>query len=100
VMGIIEDILKDVGPLLEANIKVQMYIASKIDDGIKANGWTIDEFHRKCNALIPKDESNYGPRRIRHWLGGAHDFKASELIIIGKVLGEDFFKYASEMTKI
>lgn len=99
-MGIIEDILKDTGPLLEANIKVQMYLAAKIDDGIKANGWTVDEFHRQCNKQFSKGESNYGPRRIRRWLGGAHDFKASELIIIGKVFGEDFFKYASEITKI
>lgn len=96
-MSLIEDILKDIDPLLEKNIKVQMYIAAKIDDGIKANGWTIDEFHRKCNQQIPKGESNYGPRRIRKWLGGAHDFKASELIIIGKVFGENFFIYASQM---
>lgn len=98
-MSFFEDLMKDVSPLLEANVKVQMYIAAKIDDGIKANGWSVDEFHRKCNEQFRKDESNYGPKRIRKWLGGAHDFKASELIIIGKVLGEDFFKYASEMTK-
>jgi len=44
-MSFFEDLMKDVSPLLEANVKVQMYIAAKIDDGIKANGWSVDEFH-------------------------------------------------------
>lgn len=74
-------------------VKASMIIAARIDDHLKAKGWILDDFHRECNSLIPEGESNYGPRRIRSWVSGTHDFKVSELLIIENILNEKFIKY-------
>lgn len=78
----------DTDPILEENVRARMIIAAEIDDEIKARGWSIQELHKACNAVIPSDESNYGPGRIENWLSGTHDFKISEIIILRKVLGK------------
>ena len=67
--------------------------AARIDDHLKAKRLTLGDFHRQCNALIPEGESNYGPRRIRNWVSGTHDFKVSELLIIENILNEKFVNY-------
>jgi hypothetical protein len=88
-----EYLFADLDPILEERVRASMIIAARIDDYLKAKKLSLDDFHRQCNALIPKGESNYGPRRIRNWVSGTHDFKVSELIVIEKVLNEKFIKY-------
>jgi hypothetical protein len=86
----LDNLLKNMDPILEENVKASMIIAAEIDNEMKARGWDLDEFHRQCNAVIPNAKSNYGLKKIENWLKGTHDFKISELIIIRKVLGEDW----------
>jgi hypothetical protein len=90
-MNLIKKLLEDIDPVVEARIVTSMRIAAKIDDEIKAKGWSTIDFHRACNNSIPKGESNYGPRRIERWLSGTHDFKMSELLVIEKALSTDLF---------
>ena len=94
-MKTLDDIIKEIDPLQENNVKIRMHISTQIVDEIKSKGWDVDRFHRECNALIHKGESNYGPKRITNWISGTYDFKVSELILIGEVLDYNFFRYIS-----
>lgn len=89
----LDDLFKNMDPILEERVRASMIIAARIDDYLKSKKCTLDDFHRQCNALIPEGESNYGPRRIRSWVSGTHDFKVSELLIIEILLNEKFVKY-------
>lgn len=91
-MGIIGDLIKDTDPLMKENVRARMIISAEIDDEIKKQGWDPKNFHQKCNAIIPKDESNISPMKVEKWLSGTHDFKISELIILRKVLGINWLK--------
>jgi len=91
-MGIIDDIVKNTDPLVKENIRAKMVISAEIDDEIKAHGWEVKEFHKKCNAVIPSGESNISPMKVEKWLSGIHDFKVSELILLKKVLGNGWIK--------
>jgi len=89
-MSIIEDLLKDIDPIMEENVRARMIISAEIADEIKSHGWEIKEFHKKCNAIIPAGESNISPMKVEKWLSGTHDFKISELILLKIVLGKNW----------
>jgi len=86
----LDDLFKNLNPILEEQVRARMIIAAEIDDEIKKQGWNPKEFHKKCNAIIPAGESNISPMKVEKWLSGTHDFKTSELILLKIVLGKNW----------
>lgn len=92
----LDDLFKNMDPILEERVRASMIIAAEIDDEIKNQGWDPKKFHQRCNAIIPAGESNISPMKVEKWLSGTHDFKTSELILLKIVFGKKWLNRVSK----
>lgn len=70
--------IENIDPIDQAIVNTQMVIAAKIDDGIKAKGWTYKEFGKRIERP---------PQVIEKWLSGTNNFTLFTLIRIEQLLG-------------
>lgn len=75
---VLVDLLKEITPQEQARIDKRMMLAAKIDDAIKAKGWTYKKFGDKIGQL---------PSVVSKWLSGSHNFTSDTLSDIEYVLG-------------
>jgi ribosome-binding protein aMBF1 (putative translation factor) len=75
---IIQEIKARRDPSKMVSVRRQMHIATLIDDGLKAKGWS----QRQLAINMGKR-----PSEITKWLSGTHNFTLETLSVIEKYLG-------------
>jgi transcriptional regulator with XRE-family HTH domain len=73
-----DELFSDFDPAEAARVENRMLLAAKIDDAIKAKGWSKKEFAGKMGK---------SPSEISKWLSGTHNFTSDTLVDIAKILG-------------
>ena len=74
----IGEILEEISPDYLEKTRKRMFVASTIDNGIKAKGWRKTDL---AKALKKR------PSEITKWLSGTHNFNLDTLMDIEQVLG-------------
>lgn len=75
---LIDDLLDEISPAEQEITDKRMLLAAKIDDAIKAKGWSKKDFAKAMNKY---------PSEISKWLSGTHNFNSDTLFEIERVLG-------------
>jgi len=73
-----DELFSDFDPIEAERVENRMLLAAKIDDAIKAKGWSKKEFAEKMSK---------SPSEISKWLSGTHNFTSDTLFDIAKILG-------------
>src|SRR5581483_11070124 len=71
--SVLSEIINEITPQERAQTEFRMTLAARLDDLIKANGWTKSEFASKLGKQ---------PSEITKWLSGTHNFTTDTLLDI------------------
>lgn len=74
----ISDLLNKAGPEAQKRVDNRMLLAAKLDDALKAKGWTQSKLAKEMGKT---------PSEISKWLSGMHNFTSETLWDIEEKLG-------------
>ncbi|MBL0055352.1 MAG: helix-turn-helix transcriptional regulator [Chitinophagaceae bacterium] len=75
--AVLSQLLQEITPLEREQINNKMSLAARLDDLIKAKGWSKSEFAEKVNK---------NPSEISKWLSGTQNFTVDTLVEIAAAL--------------
>jgi len=79
--SLLKELLEEVTPLELEKTKIKMQIAARIEDSMRAKGWSKKEFSEKVGK---------NPSEITKWVSGTHNFTVEVLSEIAFALNIDF----------